>query len=83
MQRKQGRLLFSPSCLYSNDLTRKKDRLILNERRDHQICAVWDRKHYESAFGGHGPDVAERVMWNEERKGLGYKEGFYIFGGLD
>lgn len=83
MVRKQGRLEFSPSCLYSNDLTRKKDHLILNERRDHQISAVWDRSYYEREYSSHGTDAPERVMWNEERKDLGYKEGFYIFGGLD
>ncbi len=37
-----SRQKFDANCLFENNLNRDKDATILNERKKHKICAVWD-----------------------------------------
>lgn len=77
---KPDQIEFKPSCLFQNDFKRVKDSELLNERRGHKMCAVWDQRYY--LFEYNESTQYDRSMWAVKRK-LPYKEGFYIFGGLD
>ena len=70
---------FRPQCLYENNFTRKKDPQLINERQNHQMCAVWDQNYYKQYLG----KKRDRCMWLHKRKDIEYEEGFYIFGGKD
>jgi len=42
MSKASSRQIFHPQSLYDNDPNRFKDPQLLNSRKMHRICAVWD-----------------------------------------
>lgn len=42
MVKECSRQKFEPNCLFENNLTRVKDIKVMNERKKHKMCAVWD-----------------------------------------
>lgn len=75
--------VFTPQCIYQNDLNRKKDPRIINERKLHKMCAVWDMNFYSKLEDCENIVIQDRLIWRQERNDLSYREGFYIFGGMD
>jgi hypothetical protein len=49
----------------------------------HKICAVWDINFYLNTNECPTSPIQDRLIWRQERNDLTYREGFYIFGGMD
>jgi len=47
MSKANSRQTFQAQNLYDNDLSRFKDPQLLNSRKMHKICAVWDQIWYK------------------------------------
>ena len=52
---------FRPLSLYDNDPSRLKDPQLLNSRKMHRICAVWDHQWYASHYKLE--QKQDRFMW--------------------
>jgi len=88
--------IFQPQSICSQaDKDIKKDPFLLNSRRMHKICSVWDEKYYQQLYTKNSKEVSAKIgtlaretrmdrhIWCNKRSDIIYEEGLYVFGGMD